>query len=64
MSAVNDPPVANAGGPYAVNEGASVALSGSATDVDNTPAQLTYDWDFDNNGSFETPGQLPASAPP
>ena len=60
VSAVNDPPVANAGGPYAVNEGASVALSGSATDVDNTPAQLTYDWDFDNNGSFETPGQTPS----
>lgn len=37
-----------------------MALSGSATDVDNTPAQLTYEWDFDNNGSFETPGQTPS----
>lgn len=60
VDAVNDPPTANAGGPYTVNEGASVALSGSATDVDNTPAQLTYEWDFDNNGSFETPGQTPS----
>lgn len=52
---VNDPPTANAGGPYTVNEGSSITLTGSGSDVDST--SLTYAWDLDNNGTFETPGQ-------
>ena len=52
---VNDPPTANAGGPYTVDEGSSITLNGSGSDVDSTV--LTYAWDLDNNGSFETPGQ-------
>ena len=43
----NEPPVANAGGPYAGNEGAAIALSGSsASDPDLDP--LTYAWTVDS----------------
>jgi PKD repeat protein len=45
-------PTAIAGGPYAGGEGSTISLSGSGT------GNITsYDWDLDNNGSFETPGQ-------
>ncbi|MBI3000509.1 MAG: SBBP repeat-containing protein [Deltaproteobacteria bacterium] len=55
----NQPPTANAGGPYTVAEGAMLAtLTGSGSDPDGDP--LTYAWDLDNNGSFETPGQNPS----
>ncbi len=52
---VNLPPIANAGGPYTVNEGGSVTVAASGSDVEGGP--LTFAWDLDNNGSFETPGQ-------
>jgi hypothetical protein len=42
------PPVANPGGPYAVNEGGSVALSGSSS----TGTGLTYTWDLDGDGVY------------
>ena len=51
----NTAPVAEAGGPHNVNEGGSVTVTASGTDPENGP--LTYAWDLDNNGSFETPGQ-------
>ncbi|MBI4318868.1 MAG: PKD domain-containing protein [Chloroflexi bacterium] len=51
----NQPPTAIAGGPYTVAEGATIALNGLGNDPDGDP--LTYAWDLDNNGSFETPGQ-------
>jgi hypothetical protein len=53
----NTPPTANAGGPYQVNEGGAVSLSGAGTDVEGTA--LTYGWDLDANGTFETTGQNP-----
>ena len=53
----NEPPTANAGGPYSVNEGEQVALQGAGTDPEGFP--LTYAWDLDNNGTFETAGQNP-----
>jgi VCBS repeat-containing protein len=59
VNAVNDPPTANAGGPYQVNEGDSVPLDGSGSDPDQGDT-LTYDWDLDNNGSFETSGENPS----
>ena len=49
------PPTVDAGGPYSVNEGGSVTLT--ATGSDPNGDSLTYAWDLDNNGSFETPGQ-------
>jgi predicted extracellular nuclease len=52
---INDAPTADAGGPYLVNEGSSVTLSATGSDPEGQP--LTYVWDLDNNGTFETPGQ-------
>lgn len=52
---VNDPPTVDAGGPYAVNEGSSVTLAATGADPEGQP--LTYAWDLDNNGTFETSGQ-------
>jgi hypothetical protein len=52
---LNDPPSVSAGGPYAVDEGSSITLAATGTDPEGGP--LTYAWDLDNNGSFETPGQ-------
>ncbi|MEI6044911.1 MAG: carboxypeptidase regulatory-like domain-containing protein, partial [Chloroflexota bacterium] len=54
-SATNHPPTANAGGPYNVVVSQTVTLNGSGSDPDGDP--LTFAWDLDNNGSFETPGQ-------
>lgn len=58
--ASNAAPVADAGGPYTVAEGGSVTLNGSGSDPREDP--LTYAWDLDNNGTFETPGQNPTFA--
>jgi predicted extracellular nuclease len=52
---LNDPPSASAGGPYTVAEGSSTVLTAPGTDPEGGP--LTYDWDLDNDGTFETPGQ-------
>src|SRR6185436_11162051 len=52
---LNAPPTVNAGGPYSVNEGGSVTLNATGNDLDNDV--LTYAWDLDDNGSFETSGQ-------
>jgi len=52
---LNAPPTVNAGGPYSVNEGASVTVTASGNDPDGDA--LTYAWDLNNDGTFETPGQ-------
>jgi hypothetical protein len=51
----NQPPTVSAGGPYAVDEGGSVQLA--ATGVDPEGGTLTYAWDLDNDGTYETAGQ-------
>lgn len=51
----NVPPTANAGGPYNTTVDTPVTLSGSGSDIPADP--LTYNWDLDNNGTFETAGQ-------
>ena len=38
-----------------MDEGSSVMLTATGTDPEGQP--LTYAWDLDNNGTFETPGQ-------
>src|SRR5206468_467511 len=51
----NQPPTVDANGPYSVSEGGTVQVSATGNDPEN--GSLTYAWDLDNNGSFETPGQ-------
>jgi len=48
-------PVVSAGGPYSVDEGGSVTVAATGSDPDGDA--ITYAWDLDNNGSFETSGQ-------
>jgi hypothetical protein len=49
----NEPPTADAGGPYEVNEGDPVNVSATGTDPEGGP--LTYAWDFDYDGhTFDT----------
>jgi len=52
---LNDPPTVSAGGPYAVDEGSSTTLTAVGSDPES--GTLTYAWDLDGNGTFETPGQ-------
>jgi uncharacterized protein len=54
----NSQPTASAGGPYSVDEGGLVSVSASGSDADGDT--LTYAWDFDNDGTFETGGQTAA----
>ncbi|MBA3367057.1 MAG: ExeM/NucH family extracellular endonuclease [Actinobacteria bacterium] len=54
---VNAPPTVSAGGPYTVGEGSSAALVPSGSDPNGDA--LTYAWDLDNDGTFETPGESP-----
>ncbi len=52
VSNVNVAPVADAGGPYTVVEGASVSLDANgSSDLDGDP--LSYAWDLDNDGAFD-----------
>ncbi len=51
--AMNQPPVADAGGPYEANEGTEITLDTSgSTDPDED--ELQYRWDFDNDGEWDT----------
>ena len=52
----NRPPVAEANGPYTVAEGGSVMLDGAGSSDPDPGDTLTYAWDLDNDGIYETPG--------
>ncbi|MBV7328668.1 PKD domain-containing protein [Chloroflexi bacterium TSY] len=52
----NTPPVADAGGPYKVDEGSSVILDASGSSDPDSGQTLTYRWDLDNDGSYESAG--------
>jgi endonuclease/exonuclease/phosphatase family metal-dependent hydrolase len=54
---LNQPPTVDGNGPYTVAEGGSVGLSASGNDPEG--GALTYAWDLDNNGTYETAGQTP-----
>jgi predicted extracellular nuclease len=51
----NAAPHVDAGGPYVVDEGSSAQVCANATDGNGDT--LTYAWDLDGNGSFETAGK-------
>ncbi|MBD3374347.1 T9SS type A sorting domain-containing protein [candidate division KSB1 bacterium] len=51
----NQPPIAEAGGPYDVEEGNTILLTGSGDDTDGD--NLIYSWDLDQDSHFETPGK-------
>lgn len=53
----NQPPVANAFGPYTDNEGGSLTLDGShSSDPDQSSQSLTYLWDLDGDDVFGETG--------
>jgi hypothetical protein len=58
---LNDAPSASAGGPYSVDEGSTVTLTASGTDPEG--GALSYTWDLDGNGTFETAGQSVSFSP-
>jgi hypothetical protein len=54
---LNEPPVADAGGPYSVEEGSAVGLDASgSSDPDQPAATLIYAWDLDGDGNFGETG--------
>lgn len=56
FSITNDPPVANANGPYSGDEGSLITLTGTDSyDPDGTI--VGYEWDLDNDSIYETYGQ-------
>jgi hypothetical protein len=48
----NSAPVANAGGPYSVNEGEEVSLNGTAS-FDSDGSIVAFAWDFDGDGMYD-----------
>ncbi len=65
LQRVNSPPVADAGGPYTIDEGSSLILNGGATDPDlATGDSHTFAWDLNNDGTFgDVTGATTAAAP-
>lgn len=50
---VNEPPVANAGGPYSIDGGAALQVDASASmDVD-AQDELSFEWDFNRDGAVD-----------
>ena len=54
-ASANQPPTVSGGGPYALAEGSTVTLAATGSDPEGGP--LTFAWDMDGNGLFESPGQ-------
>ena len=52
-----EPPDASAGGPYTVAEGGSTQLTAGGSTPTRDADSLTYAWDLDNDGVFETSGK-------
>ncbi|GEM_PF-2872401 len=51
---INNPPIAEAGGPYSGIPGISIILDASgSSDIDGD--ELFYSWDFNNDGTWDTP---------
>jgi Bacterial Ig domain/PKD domain len=56
------PPDAVPGGPYSGEPGQTINFSGSANDLGG--GAMTYAWDWDNNGTYDTTGQTPTHSWP
>ena len=54
-------PTANIGGPYVVPIGGSLALNGSASQPSNGRTITLYEWDLNNDGTYDVIGATPAS---
>ncbi|WP_422923846.1 PKD domain-containing protein [Singulisphaera sp. PoT] len=53
LAVPNAPPVANAGGPYLINEGGSLTLDATATtDPNQSASTLKYEWDLNGDGIY------------
>ncbi|MEI7837475.1 MAG: SBBP repeat-containing protein, partial [Planctomycetota bacterium] len=59
VNEVNEPPVADAGGPYTIDQGSGLVLNGGGTDPD-TGDSLTFSWDLNNDVTF---GDAKGSSP-
>jgi PKD repeat protein len=57
INVINVAPVADAGGPYRTTLDVPITLSGSGTDVPADIPDLIYEWDLENDGTFERSGQ-------
>ena len=57
----NQPPTADAGGPYQVDEGSAVTLA--ATGDDPEGGELAFAWDLDGDGVFEAAGETTSFTP-
>lgn len=56
VNSVNDPPFADANGPYQADEGSSITLTAAgSSDVDGTVA--SYGWDLDGDGVVDVSGE-------
>ena len=51
----NNPPQVTIEENFYVDEGSTIEITATGSDPDNDP--LDYNWDLDNDGIFETPGQ-------
>ncbi|MBD3256752.1 MAG: DUF11 domain-containing protein, partial [Candidatus Lokiarchaeota archaeon] len=58
VTAVNDPPVADAGGSYGTDEGGVINLDGSASS-DTEEAIATYEWDCTADGTYDVTSASP-----
>ena len=62
ISQVNQVPVADAGGPYVTETGGLITLDGSVSydpDENNDDSIVSYEWDLDNDGSYDINGVKP-----
>ena len=53
LQAVNDPPTADAGGPYNTVEGTNVQLDATGSTDPDAGDSITYEWDLDDDGQFD-----------
>lgn len=62
VGGTNDPPTVSAGGPYTGTAGITIQFDGMASDPDNDPLTLTWDFDDGNFGTGLSPSHTYAAA--